>query len=730
MRIPVHPRRDGQRGLATILLVLMVGAALTATVLGVSYSVRGAQDKTLSMHAQTTAQARAWAGVELVRQYLLQESLTTPPWPSLPWSPAITGTSASQLGVSIVSMTGPDAGGFYAVTADITGAGAGATAHLRAVYNVRPGTAAVAATSVNANLDAANFYYDLQMTGGIVVVGSSNANVNVDGDVTLDNASITGVNAVRSTGNVSIGSGIAVNQIYSNGDVTLSGSSAVASVSALGSVYVNSSGMQGAINCNGAVIITNGSTGTINARGAVTASSGGTHGTINTNGSVLVTNGTITTVNSVGSLTLTSGLVRNTNTMNAVTWTSTGSGATTIRANGAVTYAASGGTITAGGDVVLTGGGASTVVSNGNVFVRSYGGINTLQCAGGLQVDQYASVSGTIGGLLLKLQQYNSNVKVTVVPGYSPSITPVALTPVAQVQPYTLNRPTVDAYALKSAANYVFEYMVAGYTRVTVSNIAGIADGQYALASDGTRKDFLCPLASYNTVTKLCSLTGSTQKTICQGYSTSNTCFTYALGKWTIAGTSLAPGAMWFDGNLEVSTGVYFNTFLATGNILTSGGHVSKAVNTAGYGPICNNTPSNGVAQTAFFAGLYPKNFCNTSTSALTGDPLGNIAYLAGGYLSGLFVGGNITLGASTKTSGTVLAGNLFNSGGSTTVYGYIAAAGQGTLGLTNVLSGSTTVDVTTLPSSYSASILPCMSNCTTSAAVAASANVLWARYR
>jgi hypothetical protein len=511
--------------------------------------------------------------------------------------------------------------------------------------------------------------------------------------------------------------------------VTLSGSSAIASVSALGNVYDNSAGTQGTVNCNGAITITNGSTTIVNARGAVTASSGGTHGTINTNSTTLVTNGTINTVNSIGSVILTGGVVRTTNTMGSDTWSSTGTGATTINANSLVTYAASGGTINAIGDVTLTGGGATNVASKGNVFVRSYGGISSLQCAGGLQVDQYASVSGTIGGLLIKLQQYNSGVNVNVVPGFSPTVAAVALTPIAALQPYSLSRPTVDAYALKASANYVFEYQLAGYTRITVSNIAGITDGQYALVSDSSKKDFLCPLASFNSVAKTCGVSGSTAKTICEGYSTQNSCFTYTLNKWTIAGISLAPGAMWFDGDLEVSTGTYFNTFIATGNLLTSGAHVTKAPNTAGYGPICNNTPSDGVAQTAFFAGLYPKNLCNTTTSTLSGNSLGNIAFLAGGWKLGLFIGGNITLGASSKVYGTVIAGNLFNSGGSTTVYGYVAAAGQGVTALANVLSGSTMIDLTSLPSTYSPSVLPCMSGCVTTPATAADAAVLWSRY-
>lgn len=733
-RVIPHRVASKQRGLATILLVLLVGLALTVTALGVAHGVRGAQDKTLTMHAATRAQMRSWSGVELLRQYLRSENMASPPWSALPWAVPISGVDASTLSAQLVAVTGPDSAGSYVVTADITGAGAGATTTVRAIYNVtRP-----AVSSGNGNrgpaVDVADFYYDLDMSGGITIKGDNNANFNAMGNVKLDNASITGINAIHATGNAVIGSGIKVNQIYVNGNVTLTGSSAIQSVSALGNVVDNSSGTQGVINSNGNVTIGNGAVNSVNAMGAITASSGGSHGTLNTNATLSVSNGVVNTANAIGNVTLSGGTIKTTNTMGSVNWSSTGTGAIAINANGSVSYAAAGGAISALGDVSLTGGGAASVRTMGNTYVRGYGGIGLLQGKGNLQVDQYAAVTGTIGGALTKLQQWNTNVLVSLLAGFlPPNVTTVALTPIAALQPYALSRPVVDAFALKSAANYVFEYQPAGYTRVSVHDVAGIVSGSYALASDGARKDFLCPIASFNAGSRTCSLSGSTQKTICQGYSTQNACFTYAsagAGKWTIAGISLAPGAYWFDGDLEVSTGIYFNTFIATGHIATSGQHVTKSPNNAGYGPTCANAPSDGVAQTAFFAGLVPTNFCNGATAALTQDSLGNIAFLSGAFRDGVFSGGNIMLGASTKTYGTIVAGNLFNSGGSTTVYGYVAAAGQAALsGNNNALGGSTTLDLTALPSTYTPDVLPCTGNCAPATATSGDATVMWTRY-
>ncbi len=723
-----------QRGLATILIVLMVGMALTATALGVAHTVRGAQEKTLAMHASTVSQQRTWSGVELLRQYLVSVNLTAPPWSSLPWSVPIVGIASSALSAQLVSISGPDSSGNYIVTADITGAGGGANSVLRAVYQVARPLSTGGSSSSGPAIDVADFYYDLDMSGSITVKGDSSANFNVMGNVKLDSASITGINAIHSTGNVTVGSGIKVNQIYANGNMTLTGSSAILSVSALGNVIDNSSGTQGVINSNGTVTIGNGVVNTVNAMGNVSAGSGGSHGTINTNGTLTVTNGVVNIANAIGNVSLTGGTIKTTNTMGAVSWTSTGTGALTINANSSILYAAAGGTLNAKGDVSLTGGGAFAVNTLGNTYVRSYGGITLLNGKGNLQVDQYAAVVGTIGGALNKLQQWNLNVLVTLLAGFIPTNVPtVSLTPIAPLQPYELTRPVVDAFALKSAANYVFEYQSAGWTRVTVNNVLGIVSGVYALASDSSKKDFLCPLVSFNTGSKSCLVSGSLQKTICQGYSAQNTCFTTSvtsgIPKWVVAGISLAPGAFWFDGDLEPSTGTYFNTFVATGHIVTSGAHITKSPNNAGYGPICNNAPTDGVAVNANFAGLAPLNFCNLVTAKLTQDSLGNIAYLAGAYRSGVFGGGNITLGASTKAYGTIVAGNLFNSGGSTTVYGYVAAAGQAVTSGNNALGGSTTLDLTTLPSTYTPDVIPCTGNCAPTASLTGTAAVMWTRY-
>ena len=59
-----------QRGIATILVVVLVGLALTATSLGIMHSVRSTQEKHVAVHAATHAQLGVWTGVEAFRRYI------------------------------------------------------------------------------------------------------------------------------------------------------------------------------------------------------------------------------------------------------------------------------------------------------------------------------------------------------------------------------------------------------------------------------------------------------------------------------------------------------------------------------------------------------------------------------------------------------------------------------------------------------------------------------------
>ena len=67
--VPKFPKH--QQGIATILILLLVGLAVTVTVLVAVYSLRSTQQRQLTTHATTAAQGAAWRGVEVIRTALL-----------------------------------------------------------------------------------------------------------------------------------------------------------------------------------------------------------------------------------------------------------------------------------------------------------------------------------------------------------------------------------------------------------------------------------------------------------------------------------------------------------------------------------------------------------------------------------------------------------------------------------------------------------------------------------
>jgi len=226
--------------------------------------------------------------------------------------------------------------------------------------------------------------------------------------------------------------------------------------------------------------------------------------------------------------------------------------------------------------------------------------------------------------------------------------------------------------------------------------------------------------------------------TICQGFSAQNSCFSYGGGKWAVNGQSMARGIAWFDGNLEIGNGVYVNTFLATGNINTAGGHRTTSPNYAGFAVVCQNVTPKGasIGGNANFASLVPTNLC--AATDMVKNELGNSAFIAGGSspTTGAFVGGTVKLGASTLAEGNVIGADVINTGGSTTIKGSVVAAGQDKNNTSPVvLSGSTTIDLTGGSSNYDPTVIPCMKDCDggsveTPGSTENASTVLWTRYR
>lgn len=178
---------------------------------------------------------------------------------------------------------------------------------------------------------------------------------------------------------------------------------------------------------------------------------------------------------------------------------------------------------------------------------------------------------------------------------------------------------------------------------------------------------------------------------------------------------------------------------------------VNYSVNYAGYDDVClakATTYTDASAKALFTARFKPNtptNLCNLASSKYTPIPIGNVGIAAGGFnpsTPGVYSGGNINLGNKSIIYGRVLAGNILKTNGDTRVFGYVSAAAQQGTGVTNnVLTGSTTIDLTlsndnyqaadNLPSASSSSSTSSSSGSSGSSggSSAVESKLLWAKY-
>lgn len=245
-----QPKR--QSGVATILIVLLLGLAVSITVAASIYALRSNQQQELTTHSLTAAQAAAWRGVETVRQYLLgvpltkfQEWTTNPPTYPQP----ITGLSDLGIPDQSARITNIQAKSTseFLVTAQITAfagnaeSGTKTSSTLEVVYDIAPqvagGSSGGATTNSGSGGSAANgvcmgrpssqfvAHGDINKGGGQMNFlndsGSNYADIAVDGNI-----NITGSQAAISgcaTGNISLNAGgIKQNgHLYSNGAITI-----------------------------------------------------------------------------------------------------------------------------------------------------------------------------------------------------------------------------------------------------------------------------------------------------------------------------------------------------------------------------------------------------------------------------------------------------------------------------------------------------------------------------
>src|SRR5690606_23157548 len=103
--------------------------------------------------------------------------------------------------------------------------------------------------------------------------------INVDGNARLDSASIAGIDTLRATGDVSIGSNIQVGAVHANGNVELTGSSGVGEIRSRGDVTIRGGSSPMTVRANGRVHFAGGTGSVVESRGGGRVSAGGVSST-------------------------------------------------------------------------------------------------------------------------------------------------------------------------------------------------------------------------------------------------------------------------------------------------------------------------------------------------------------------------------------------------------------------------------------------------------------------
>ncbi len=667
-----------QHGIATILIMLLVGISMTALSMGIARNVKSTQQKQIAVHASSHVQPLVWTGVELYRGYL--ESLDNDALAALKANGKSTKISISKLESANIDVTAellvdpvviPDGEfEYYQVEALIRAFdhSAQASAALQAVYHVAPsgGNNCVECATLGAMLD---FHDDLDISRGITIkapVGSKST-FSVDGAVNAISVSLTSINILNSTSDIRLSSGTFIDDLYANGNIDLEGAASTSRAKALGNITMSGGTSASELESNANITLS----GSAYASTSMVAHNDIIINATSNNGSALA--GRDISLSPIsGSIT-------------------TGSAKRNI-------------------DIGYTNYGTDVLTAEGNIacpsqtWTRTDGGQaggNAINCPSGQSRSGFGFGGG--GGPRYPNIAENQSVTVTLPP-------PLA--------PFEMSKPVVDVWQLKGYANYIFS-SVDGQINVLVKNINGIDDGNYKLGyfpQTPYRKylDFLCEEVDAN---GKCTVPSSPDdaRTLCFGHSINDGCLTHdnSTKTWSFNGRSFAPGAMWFEGNLNLGNGTYYNTFMVSGDITTSGGHKTSAINYVGYDAICNlNYPENKNT-TGDFDDLFPTNLCDKANNKLIYNPIANIALVAGGTKpDGNYSGGDIDIGASNVINGTILAGKNLITNGSTTVRGYVSATSQigKEPGLdNNRLGGATQILLDDLPAGYNPEIVPPM---------------------
>jgi hypothetical protein len=712
-----------QRGIATVLIVVLIGVALTATAMGIMHSMRSSQEKHVAVHAATNAQIGAWAGVEAFRLYLDSQGVG---------GLADGGTYPISLD-GYGTMTAKD----IKITDTATGHRVGAT-----IVNVQDAAHSSAAVGVMYEITSTageyqlsgplNFNDDLMLTSRLVL--DNPMSLNVKGDVTINNANITNLLGINTTGSVTVSSNNAINlgTIHANGDVKLSGTDAFApEIKTQGEVKLEGSARAPLISANRKVVHNaNSNTTSMRSRSDIEiGNSSGNHEYVNSGGKATIESAysrTITTLSSVGRINNKSAAATLTNVQ----------------------------------------------------------GEENLDCLSAWNSFTNIGINGTLGENCTHLREppdgqtvaESAGISVPVMPPVAPFRMPTLAVDVYPFRgeanywvSYEDSKIKVRVSNINGLDDGVY-YVGKGYKICESLDANG----------DCTSDKYMCLGQAVHEACitySLKSFTVADDAGAAISYQNLPLGTHPSKGYFEIQGAGIAPGIWWIDGSLVLSNGYNNGTILVTGNIATSNHYRGAAVNygsepvvyshsvrdpnlrTTPYQEICevvgtgldhDEVRHHLAAYKTRFRHQFPTNLCNTEDGIYIPHTLGNIALAAGGIrpandeiLGGdgdgeTYSGGDISIKSNSNVFGIALAGGYLSLRNNVAIMGYISASVQGPQrgpnAVKNVADGDIKIYTDSETEWYSPSTVPwmgqdpCQIGCGTSLP-GGGAKLLWSRY-
>lgn len=723
-----------QGGVATVLIILLVGLSLSAVVLGTGYYIRSQQQQDMAAHSLTQAQMKAWTGAELVQQYLKQlqdvgelQKLYAQP---LPIELTLSGIGVTDAVFVQITGLNPIKG---IVTAQITGvSSSGSPAESRAVLVVDYAAAAsssgqcaaprkttavlrgdVTITGGTTSFTSKSTYSDLAIDGSLTISNASQAIISgcTKGDITLSGGGID-ANATLSSQNGSI----RINSMAQPTNATLwaraisIGNTGSANYNALkaGAYQANVIGagnlIVGATLAGGKLIKDSAgpnvpwTTGTIipwpTGTLLINLSDGGeylvdmTKATINqSTGAVSKVRSASEKINSTGSTEIPDDFILHATGVSAgsieiytlsvdQTW------------GNSITMLGYGGTynkVWPAGHFQAVNPAINSLVGGGDMWAKQAGCGKTGSCWNFPTFKENSKIAGSIyygadKTLLVSAEKLQANAV-----GTSPGLPGVPFCDTRTEQ--------FDASSFRSTANYIFEFDAAGKPILTIQNVKS------SNGSSIDRKNIDLTSVDPVPATALEAMTlrringndflGCNNQAPNNKFSDALACFRNATPQkgWLLNGiTKFPPGIALFIGPVTVdgvasSQGALNNTLLSTGNVTLTG---------SGHGPLVAPnfvTPVSTLCDGSF----YPSNLCTKKSNEPTtlvkwtdekgvehyGLPLANIA-----------IGSNKGLNANSWDKPNGITGNI--------VLGEAISTGGATLSIDGTLTVGTNVQTTT----------------------------------